>query len=95
MTAFEKSAGQPVLKDISTARNGKPNLIVGRIDVVAVLIALLCICLFGFLAAALAIVQFAELISSLWSDSFDRWLMAVFGVAIFGVAARWKKLCLF
>ena len=95
MTTFEKSASQAGLKNISKARDGKTNLIVGRIDVMAVLIALLCACLFGFLAAALAIVQFAELISSLWSDSFDRWLIAVFGVAILWVAARWKKLCMF
>jgi hypothetical protein len=95
MTALEKSASQPGLKNTSRTRDGKTNLIVGRIDVAAVLIALLCACLFGFLTAALAVVQFAELISSLWSDSFDRWLVLAFGVAVAWVAARWKKLCLF
>jgi hypothetical protein len=95
MTTVEKSASQPGLKNISEARDGKTNLIAGRIDVVAVLIALLCVCLFGFLAAALAVVQFAELISSLWSNSFDRWLVLAFAVAVVWVAARWKKLSLF
>ena len=94
MTTLQKSA--------QTCRTGgvfwlpgteKPNLIVGRVDVVAVLIALLCICLLGFLAAALAIVQFAELISSLWSNSFDRWLVLAFAVAVVWVTVRWKNLC--
>jgi hypothetical protein len=95
MTTFEKSADQPGLKSSSPSGDGKPNLIVGRVDVAAVLMTLLCLCLFGFLVAAMAIVQFAELISSLWSDSFDRCLIVAFGAAIVWVAARWKKLCLF
>jgi hypothetical protein len=95
MTTFEKSANPPGLKNSPASRDGKPNLIVGRVDLIAVLITLLCLCLFGFLVAAMAVVQFAELISSLWSDSFDRWLIVVFGVAIVWVAARWKKLCVF
>jgi hypothetical protein len=95
MTTFEKSANPPGVKSFPASRNGKPNLIVGRVDLVAVLITLLCLCLFGFLVAAMAVVQFAELISSLWSNSFDRCLIVAFGVAIVWVAARWKKLCLF
>ncbi|HEX4349973.1 MAG TPA: hypothetical protein VH251_06290 [Verrucomicrobiae bacterium] len=95
MTTLDKSGTSASLKNFPAARDEKPSLIVSRIDVVAVLASLACLCLFGFLAAAMAIVQFAELLSNLWSNSFDRWLILAFAVAVTWVVARWKKLCVF
>jgi hypothetical protein len=94
MTPFKKSANGAVESSLASPE-GKLHLIVGRVDLVAIITVLLSLCLFGFLAAATAIVQVVKLISSLWSDSFDRWLIVACGVAIVWVAARWKKLCAF
>jgi hypothetical protein len=95
MTAMEKSADHPGAKELPASREETLHLILGRIDLVAILTSFLSVCVLGFLAAALAIVQFAELISSLWSDPLDRWLVVAFGLAVVWVAARRKNLCVF
>lgn len=62
-----------------------------RIDLAAIVITLLGTSLLGVVAVVLAAIEMAKLVSSLWSDSFDRWLLIVSGVAVLWVAVRWKK----
>jgi hypothetical protein len=40
----------------------------------------------------IALIELAKLISSLWSDSFDRWLLMIFGVAVIWIIARRKHM---
>jgi len=95
MTTIEKPSGQPELKEFSVHRDGRFDPIFGRIDLVAILISLLGVCLLGLGALLLAFIEIAKLVSSLWSDSFDRWLIIVLGMAIAWVVVRWKRLCVF
>jgi hypothetical protein len=67
----------------------------GRIDLVAIVIGLLGVCLLGVVALVMAVIELAKLVASLWSDSLDRWLMVTLAVAIVWILARWKRLCVF
>ncbi len=69
--------------------------ILGRIDLIAILTALLGGCLLGGAVAVMAIVEIAKLISCLWLDSFDHWLLITLSLALLWVGARRKKLCVF
>jgi hypothetical protein len=59
---------------------------------VAILAALLGITVLGVAAVVIALIELAKLISSLWSDSFDRWLLMIFGVAVIWIIARRKHM---
>ena len=95
MTTAEKSANDPEFKELSIHRDGKLDPVLGRIDLIAIVIGLLGVCLLGVAAVVLAVIELARLVASLWADSLDRWLMITLGVAIVWVIVRWKKLCVF
>lgn len=93
MTTMEMAAGQPGQKNISSPREGRLDAVWGRIDLLAILTALIGVCVLAVTAAVLAAVEGAKLVAALWADSFDRWLLIGLAVAIAWVAFRGKKLC--
>ncbi|HEX4349243.1 MAG TPA: hypothetical protein VH251_02590 [Verrucomicrobiae bacterium] len=95
MTTAEKSTNEPGLKEFSIHRDAKLDPVLGRIDLVAIVIGLLGVCLLGVVALVMAVIELAKLVASLWSDSLDRWLMVTLAVAIVWILARWKRLCVF
>ena len=95
MTATQKPTNQPELGEFPNPRDGKLDPILGRIDLVAIVIGLLGMCLLAVAALVMAVLELAKLVASLWADSLDRWLIAILGLAIVWVIARWKKLCVF
>jgi hypothetical protein len=95
MTFLKKTAYQPDVKNYSPPESGKLDAILGRIDLVAILTAVLGLCVLAVVAGVMAMIELAKLISNLWSDSFDRWLIIALSVAILWVAVRGKKLCVF
>ena len=95
MTATQKPANQPELEEFPSPRDGKLDPFLGRIDLIAIIIGLLGMCLLGVAAVVLTVIELARLVASLWADSLDRWLMITLGVAIVWVIVRWKKLCVF
>ena len=78
-----------------TPREGKLETILSRIDLAAVLVSLLGLCLLAVTVAVMAIADLAKVISGLCANDYDRWLVALAGLAAIWVAARWKKLCVF
>ena len=97
MTNTEKPAapGPSSLTNIAVRDAEKLEPIFGRMDLAAILIVLLGFCLLVVTVVVMAAIELAKLISSLWSVPDDRWLFAVFGLAVIWVAARWKRLCIF
>ena len=85
MTSIEKpaAAGQPEMNRVSALR---------WIDIAAMVLALLGFCILAGVLAVMAVLDVARLLSNFWADSYDRWLVIVFGLAVVWVAARWKKL---
>jgi hypothetical protein len=74
---------------------GKLDAMLVRIDLVALLTAGLGVGLLAATVAATAVVQLGKLISLLWAEPFDRWLIIGLGVAVVWVIVRWKRMCLF
>ena len=70
---------------------GKLEFILGRIDLVAIVVTLLGICLLALAGIVTAMIGVAKLISGLWSNPIYRWLIIILGVAMVWVAVRWKK----
>jgi hypothetical protein len=95
LKTIEKLMNEPEVKNVSAPRDGKLDPVLGRIDLIAILTTVLGTCLLGIAAVVLAIIELAKLLSSLWVDSFDRWLLIVLGLTIAWVVVRWKKLCVF
>ncbi len=62
------------------------------IDMAAMLVALVGVCLFIGIMVVMAFWDFAKLVSSHWSKPQDRWLVIIVGLAIVWIAVRWKKL---
>jgi hypothetical protein len=91
MTIIEEP--QQNLESYSIPVQGKLDPILGRIDLVAILSAMLGVCLLAVAAIVMTMIELARLITSLCSDSLDRWLIIVLGLAIVWLAARRKKLC--
>jgi hypothetical protein len=91
----QKNEIPPEAEKVLVSREGRFDPILGRIDLIAILTAVLGVCLLGVAAVVMALIELARLISSLWSDSFDRWLLISLGVALIWVAVRLKKLCVF
>lgn len=91
MTNIEK----PFVSSPPNATAGKLDPILGRIDLAAILIALLGVCLMVATMTVMAVIELVKLISSFWASHNDRWLLLAFGLAIIWVAARWKRLCIF
>lgn len=93
MTPFDKP--HPEAANFTIPQEGKSDPILGRVDLIAILTAALGFCLLGVGAVVLAILEVAKLIAGMWSNSFDRWLVIAFGLAIVWIIARRKKLCVF
>jgi hypothetical protein len=77
--------------DASVSPDGKFDPILTRIDLVAIVTALVGTCLLTLTVAVLAVVQAVKLILTLWSNSLDRWLFIAVCVALIWVVARWKR----
>jgi hypothetical protein len=69
--------------------------ILERIDLVALAVAVLGICVGMVTIAVLAIIELVKLTSNFWADDGNRWLLAIFALAVIWVIARWKRLCIF
>jgi hypothetical protein len=95
MTTIGKTADPQEPKNLSIPQGGKLDPLLGRIDLIAILAAVLGVCLLGVAGLVMAIIGLARLISTVWADSFDRWLVIILGLALIWVAARWKRLCVF
>ena len=63
-----------------------------RIDMAAMLIALVGVCLFFGVIIVRAVIDFAGLVSSYWTNSEHRWLVIILGLAVIWIAARWKQI---
>lgn len=71
------------------------NSILGKLDLAAILVATLGVCLGAGIVAVMAIFETAKLISASCADSNNYWPLAVFGSAAIWAIARGKWLCLF
>jgi hypothetical protein len=83
---------QPAPKSDSP-EDRKLDLVLGRVDLAAILTAVVGLCLLGLMAAALAAVESAKLISCLWAHPVARWPLVIFGLAIVWILTRRKRLC--
>lgn len=90
---MEMPANPPETNEILLPREGQLDFILGRIDLVAIVITLLGVCLLGVVAMVLAVIELAKLVANLWSNPIDRWAMIILGAAIVWVVVRWKKSC--
>ena len=81
------------LENYSVPPAGRLDPILGRIDLIAILSAVLGACLLAIVAVVLMMIELAKIVASLWADSFDRWLIIALGLAIVWVSVRRKKLC--
>jgi len=95
MTTAEKSAETQSLNIIAVPREGKLDPLLGRIDLLAVLLTLFGICVLGVAAVVLALIEIAKLISAMLADPFERWLLLALSLAILWLIFRGKKLCVF
>lgn len=95
MTTAEKTGSQSGMSPLPITKGGTLDFILGRADLIAILTAVLGVCMLGVAAVVMAIIQLARLISSLCSDSFDRWLIAAPALALLWVVLRGRKLCVF
>jgi hypothetical protein len=95
MSTTEQPVDSLEAKRRAMDQDGKLDPILGRIDLVAILLALLGACLLGVAVAVLAFVELVRIVSSLWSDTFERWLLIVLAAALVWIVVRWKKLCVF
>ena len=79
----------------SVPQVGKLDSIVGRIDLVAILITFLGVVVLGLATMAMSVWELVRWLPSLWSEPFNRWLIIGLGATVAWVAARWKRLRLF
>ena len=90
---METPANQSETNSNSIPREGQLEFILGRLDLAAIVISMLGICLLGMVVLVLAAIELAKLISALWLHPLDRWLIIILGAAIVWVVVRWKKSC--
>jgi hypothetical protein len=93
MTTANTPLGSPAAALDSIAPARKLDTFLGRIDLIAVISALLGACLLGVTAIVVAAVELSRLIAMLWADPIDRWLVVAFAAALIWVVVRGKKLC--
>lgn len=93
MTTVQPSADPTGTRQFSIPEAGILDSILSRIDLLAIVITLLGICLLGVAAMVMALIELVRLFATLWSGSLERWLIITLGVAIVWVVARWKKSC--
>ena len=70
---------------------GRFEALLSRIDLVAIVITIVGVCLLAVAATVLATIGVAKLISSMWSIPLDRGLMILLCSAIVWVTVRWKR----
>ncbi len=90
MNTLGRPAETLTTKDLTLSQSRRREVILGRIDLIAIVTALLGLCLLALVAAA---IQLAKLIAYLCADPIDRWLVVVLGLAVLWLIARGKKLC--
>ena len=95
MTDAKKPETPLASNEVPARIDGKLDPFLGRIDLLAILIALLGVCLLGIAAIVLVAVELARILLNLWADPFDRWLLVILAASIVWVVARWKKLSVF
>jgi hypothetical protein len=95
MATLEGAATERGVKAQRTSQNGQLDAILGRVDLLAILTTVLGIALLAVAAVVLVVFELAKLLSALWSDSFDRWLILALVLSVVWVVARWKRLCVF
>jgi hypothetical protein len=95
MTTLDKPMDKTDTGSYPIERGGKLDPILGRIDLVAILTVVLGISVLAIVGMVMAVIEIVKLISSLWENSFDRWLIIILSVAIVWVAVRGKRLCVF
>lgn len=91
MTTTESQPQPEESLDASIPSAGKLDPLLTRIDLIAIVIAMVGTCLLALTVAVLAMVQAAKLILNLWSDSLNRCLIVTVCVALIWVVARWKR----
>ena len=94
-TATETPAADSKRMNLSNGREGLSDSILRQIDLAAIVIASLGMCLFAAALAVVAVIDLVKFIASHWSDSADRCLLLIFGTAIVWVVARWKHSSLY
>jgi hypothetical protein len=95
MTTLDKPVDKADMGSCSLEQGGKLDPILGRIDLVAILTVVLGVSVLAVAGIVMAVIEIVKLISSLWENSFDRWLIIILSVAIVWVAVRGKRLCVF
>jgi hypothetical protein len=95
MKTIGKLTSGPEMKTISFPQGGRLDPFLGRIDLIAILTTVLGACLLGGAAVILTVIELVKLVSSLWSNPFDRWLIMAFGLTVLWVVVRWRKLSVF
>jgi hypothetical protein len=95
MTTVEKTTAEPQVKAAPIDQEGRLDSFLSRLDLMAIFTAILGMCLLGVAAVVLAVIELAKIVAGLWTDSVDRWLIIVLGLAIVWIVARRKKLCVF
>ena len=85
----------PVLKSATHSHHNRVNVFLARLDLVALLTAMLGLGLLGVAAAVFAVIETARLLATLWIYPVDRWLMVGFALAAIWVTVRRKKLRVF
>jgi len=90
-TTIEAPGAQHGDDSFQKHQDRKFEALLSRIDLVAIVISIVGVCLLTIAATVLAAIEAAKLISNLWSNPLDRWLMIVFCTAIAWVTVRWKR----
>jgi len=91
MNTVQPSADPAEARQFSIPEAGIVESLLGRVDLLAIIITLVGICLLGLVGMVMAVIQLARLIAILWSGSSERWLLITLGAAIVWVLVRWKK----
>lgn len=93
MSTSEESRSQPAAEAIDTGVSDMNNShpILARLDLIAIMISVVGLCLAGVAGSVLAIVELAKLVRTFWTDPVERWLIVIFAAALIWVTVRWKK----
>ena len=93
MTSIEHSTDLPLTSNVSIREESRIELVLGRIDLIAIIVALLGMVLAGAAAVVLALIELTKLISGLCSNPLERWLLIGVALAMIWVTVRWRKSC--
>jgi len=79
----------------SMSEGRKVQMIVGRLDLIALLLTVLGLAAVAVMVVVLAVIEFGRLVLSIWGNHYERWLLVFLGMAILWVGLRWKRLNIF